>query len=952
MKIELKGIRRNTPGVISEDGELEELVNLRYKDGAFRPIPNRSIVLPELNYTDIYIHSNSGYKHYLGVRADKLYYFAKDIASEAKKHTEIEICDLSGEVTFTQMGNVINILDSQGIKYAIWYNDGYKLIDSNFDGLQTTEELIGKVDLKVDLNIITRKYISSVSYPTGRTADELKLKTDGYLGLYNKALAGLKEDGLLSGFFLACTAIELYDGSYIMHSNPILLGQAADAQTRYNVTIGTSALKYNSGRVVVSDPFRAKVCDSGKEYNSVYNDFKQYIDGSGGRNAIFGQARVSGTLSGADNTEILMPNLMGFGPDVNSKMSVYAHSNKLKFKLNTKLDTKYDSLIKSISVFISQEVGLTKDTAKYVGYATNTQELIYENYYGELKTDADIKKEIGELSTFYKVYEIPFDDLKEGSALSTGAWIDIDLKDKLSNLTSQEVLTYDNFSHHQLLPEVQFMYNSKLHLGDMKTFLSRGFPLGNFFTEQGVGQFPNESGVIGGIAYWIEVSIKTGSGLTKVVRYKDRAIGNVNVSDIASFVSYPDARATKMVIHIEYYAPHLGVDWVTKDFEFKLTAHTTQNFAYYVSNDLKSQSVILGIDPLQPAFTHPLEVQREQINSNVCRVSEINNPFIFPVENTYSIGNGEIKAFSTNTIELSVGQAGQFPLYIFTSDGIYALFIGGSEVNYASSRPISREVINNKNVKPVDNGVIFTTDKGVMIISGSQVQDLSEVLRGDFLDISNQTTFQKTKSGLTMLQEVVANDKLVQLSTAITTENVLEFIKNAVVGYKYIDKEIWFTNPDKDYSYIFSKGLWTKITQTGTRFINDYPRQLILNGSNLVDIAGETTGDVQTMFITRPLKMGDGFKQMITAVVRGDFKTNVALQHHAGIYIFGSYDGKRWNFLGGHEAKGELKDLGAKVERTDCKYFRIAFVGNISTDSTINYIEIEGKESLLNKKIR
>ena len=127
---------------------------------------------------------------------------------------------------------------------------------------------------------------------------------------------------------------------------------------------------------------------------------------------------------------------------------------------------------------------------------------------------------------------------------------------------------------------------------------------------------------------------------------------------------------------------------------------------------------------------------------------------------------------------------------------------------------------------------------------------------------------------------------------------------------------------------------------------------MILNGSDLVDISGEITGDVQTMFITRPLKMGDGFKQMITAVVRGDFKTNSTLQHHAGIYIFGSYDGKRWNFLGGHEAKGELKDLGAKVERTDCKYFRIAFVWNISTDSTINYIEIEGKESLLNKKIR
>lgn len=934
MKIELKGIKRNTPGVISEDGELEELVNLRYKDGAFRPIPNRSVILPELNYTDIYIHSNSGYKHYLGVREDKLYYFAKDIASEATKHTEIEICNISGEVTFTQMGNVINILDSQGIKYAVWYDDGYKLIDSNFDGEQNSEELLGKVDLKVDVNPEGRAY-------TGPFSLDDKIQRESFLSTYTRSNAIEKQDGRLNGIVLACSAIELYDGSYILHSNPILLGCAADDMTRYE-SLFVNGVKKN----YLTDKIAAFGISAGDL--SVKDEYYTTTQS---------ETIVVGDVNPSTPQKIpYLPNLVMRFPVPNYSepypTRVYRSCNDLKYKVNSKLSPTLEPLIKSISVFITTQIDMYKeelevntfDKQKLLGDST-----YYKFHYLKLKTNSELKKEIGELSTFYKIHEIPFEQLVEGSPAID--WTVVDLKDKLLKLTSQEVLTYDNFSHHQLLPEVQFMYNSKLHLGDMKTFLSRGFPLGNFFTEQGVGQFPNERGIIGGLAYWIEVSIKTGSGLTKVVRYKNRAIGNVNVSDIASFVSYPDARATKMVIHIEY-APHLGVDGVTKDFEFKLTAHTTQNFAYYVSNDLKAQSGTLGIDPLQPAFTHPLEVQREQINSNVCRVSEINNPFVFPVENTYSIGNGEIKAFSTNTIELSVGQAGQFPLYIFTSDGIYALFIGGAEVNYASSRPISREVINNKNVKPVDNGVIFTTDKGVMIISGSQVQDLSEALRGDFLDISNQTTFQKTKSGLTMLQEVVANDKLVQLSTAITTENVLEFIKNAVVGYKYIDKEIWFTNPDKDYSYIFSKGLWTKITQTGTRFINDYPRQLILNGSNLVDIAGETTGYVQTMFITRPLKMGDGFKQMITAVVRGDFKTNATLQHHAGIYIFGSYDGKRWNFLGGHEAKGELKDLGAKVERTDCKYFRIAFVGNISTDSTINYIEIEGKESLLNKKIR
>lgn len=947
MKIELKGIKRNTPGVISEDGELEELVNLRYKDGAFRPIPNRSIVLAELNYTDIYIHSNSGYKHYLGVRAGKLYYFAKDIASVATKHTEIEICDLSGEVTFTQMGNVINILDSHGIKYAIWYDDGYKLIDSNFDGLQTAEELIGKVDLRVTgiLNSVNgerdvRFYYSDSSF---NVVSGVFLNAEG---LWDKAVATEKKDGRLVDFFLACTAIELYDGSYIMHSNPVLCGQSWDQYTRYEgMTLPgiSTPFNYNS----TNKPTFFMDYTTGVVGNS---SDKYYSKGAN----VFPVGYATSITNLTNLKEYPNLSVLWRYNEGDPARPLYApiSANKLQFKINTPIPSEYLPLIKSISVFMTDPVSMydfTKLDNTYQWAKIGADGLF--STYPKIRTNEEISKDLKSSSVFYKVHEIPFEDIASNSSapLQFETWIDIDLTEKLENLRSQEVLNYDNFSHHQLLPEVQFMYNSKLHLGDMKTFLSRGFPLGNFFTQTGVGQFVGSDYALAKIGYWIEVSIKTSNGLTKVVRYKERTLDNVKFYDISSFVAYPDARATKMVIHLEMCF-NSEIQWYTKEYEFKLTAHTTQNYAYYISDDLKPQwkAPTFALS----TFTHPAEVQREQVNSNVCRVSEINNPFIFPVENTYSIGNGEIKAFSTNTIELSVGQAGQFPLYIFTSDGIYALFIGGSEVNYASSRPISREVINNKNVKPVDNGVIFTTDKGVMIISGSQVQDLSEALRGNFLDISNQTTFQKTKSGLTMLQEVVANDKLVQLITAITTENVLEFIKNAVVGYKYIDKEIWFTNPDKDYSYIFSKGLWTKITQTGTRFINDYPRQLILNGSDLVDISGENTGDVQTMFITRPLKMGDGFKQMITAVVRGDFKTNATLQHHAGIYIFGSYDGKRWNFLGGHEAKGELKDLGAKVERTDCKYFRIAFVGNISTDSTINYIEIEGKESLLNKKIR
>ena len=71
MKIPFRGIVKNTPAGLAQDGELEDVVNLRYKDGAWRPIPDRSAIFSALPYTNVYIHSNSGYTHYLGVKAPK-----------------------------------------------------------------------------------------------------------------------------------------------------------------------------------------------------------------------------------------------------------------------------------------------------------------------------------------------------------------------------------------------------------------------------------------------------------------------------------------------------------------------------------------------------------------------------------------------------------------------------------------------------------------------------------------------------------------------------------------------------------------------------------------------------------------------------------------------------------------------------------------------------------------
>ncbi len=39
-----------------------------------------------------------------------------------------------------------------------------------------------------------------------------------------------------------------------------------------------------------------------------------------------------------------------------------------------------------------------------------------------------------------------------------------------------------------------------------------------------------------------------------------------------------------------------------------------------------------------------------------------------------------------------------------------------------------------------------------------------------------------------------------------------------------------------------------------------------------------------------------------------------------------------------------LKDIGALIERTDCKFIRIAFVGDIGVESHFDFIELEEKK--------
>ena len=124
----------------------------------------------------------------------------------------------------------------------------------------------------------------------------------------------------------------------------------------------------------------------------------------------------------------------------------------------------------------------------------------------------------------------------------------------------------------------------------------------------------------------------------------------------------------------------------------------------------------------------PEESQREQLYKNGLKVSQVNNPFNFPDENTYLIGTGTIRNLSSNAMRISEGQFGQFPLYILTTENIYALNVG-QEVLYTTQSPVSNESPTSDVICQTPFGVIFIGKKRLICHKRSTGRAFDAILR-------------------------------------------------------------------------------------------------------------------------------------------------------------------------------------------------------------------------------
>ncbi len=554
---------------------------------------------------------------------------------------------------------------------------------------------------------------------------------------------------------------------------------------------------------------------------------------------------------------------------------------------------------------------LNRSFTFYGKYFNKSGTITYVPYERSNKEITDMLFD-AEKAIFYKIFEEDTDRVK-----ASNGWIDLTPKDTFDweHLQLLDQLNLDAINRSSFVPQVSYTYNGRLHLANYYENKFNGWPIHSFFDyrtakecqwesdmvytcfddlkndqQSMMGYFDALFGRFGWMniksesdlyEYQISVVTEDKEGQYRTLRYTGFTYSN-NLYRGLNMLSYPDKRAKQMHITLFHYDGQNVAVW---DDYFTLKEHPYWNMAYYLAPDLKPISLrfqnVSYYEGELPRDNDGYITKYNTLNSvdtktrypNYIKTSEVNNPLYFPDANTYQVGNVEILALSSNTTDLSTGQVGDAPLYVFAQDGIYGLFVDSSGVmTYSNSRPLARDILNNPfSVTPTDFGVVFTTDRGLMMIAGSQVIEIGQSAEGKYLDFTNANSFDN----LPVAASAIDHERLVQLNDYKTDCEFKEYLKGAIIGYNFNEYELWVTNPNKDYTYIFAlnQKQWFKRSISCTQYINNYPHLYILDsGKRVSDIDRETTSGNHCFFLTRPIKFdSQSFKQSYRSVVRGLF---------------------------------------------------------------------------------
>lgn len=868
-----KGLTTSPSNLLSDDTDLVESVNMLFRAGEMHPIQAPVKIGAFVGEELCFIHKINNKVYYFTSDGQHLYIYDSKSANKDGVFTKPLFTKEAAQLgTIQAVGSTIILILDGCIEYLRYENGKYLDLgelpkpsvsfcletaksyksderyvppslsdyiksfkcearyssDRNLSGIEVVEPgTLHTTYKKIESNnqpVDTSKTLTYIGY------DVIQFKqnefNDAVQGNFAHRIADVKKNRAFAFPFFVRFALRLYDGTYARISNPVLC---------------CPSIHYNGALL----PYDFH------DHSYDYSDFCTTSNTSGWFDPLLSEAALYFKCS--------IPNIDKW-KDIIKDFVVFATDEVLPFAIDGGWEfcTPYSLMTDFVALdFIKDKYFCSKKAWTYKSYEANVgddqeQPILTTRTNGPLtsvivakkrKSEEEIKKELLKKSVFYKLFELKATSpLLDGNTYYSSQ--ELIEEGVVETLTEQQQLGVDDYYGWTTFdPESIYTYNSRVNLINVRRIPFSGF-------SQFVAFKPEYSSAQ---SFDFYTRIQS-SSMEACVKSTVRTIPEA----LRMWFSYPDPNAKEVII----------VNNKSNVLSLSLQLHPRLNAAYFMGNwppSSKPEFTAGG----KPTLSYSSELLTSQIFTSV-----VNNPFVFQASGDNTVGTGSILGIAANTEPISQGQFGQYPLLVFTTEGIYGMSVN-SEGLYSASYPMSREVCNNSaSITPTGSLVFFTSAKGLMAVSGGNVSCVSTQLQGR----NPSPQFLTLGDG-----------------------NFIKFLSGSFLAYDYRGSLLHILNPKQKYEYVYSipDGTFAKaeLSDRVLTTANAYPDSLIqlVNGTVLSlnskpDINDDTTLYNGT-FTTRPLKLGSSLQLKTIHQILHLFDTangKIALR------IYGSNDCRNW----------------------------------------------------------
>lgn len=817
-RIQLRGISRTPSDRMTEDGGCAESLNVSLDHSELAPsfIPEdvtKELGLPDdLQAEKVFVHKAANYEHYVAQFENKVIAYA-----DGKSHLLATLSFGESVNDINAVGNIVIIATSESVYYVLWKATEYVYIGNQLPVPAIQIEVVGNND-----ETFFGKDGGGVRIPgadgsiPGMTAIASFEK-----GAWEEAARGVAENEDVNAAFQEMTsnfwasvqqlknkigkwghfscprlvryAIKLYDGSYVYHSAPILIGA------------GEKEWLTAASGPVMPDGTRLRLTYS---INLFYRAIAKL---------------VSWEVEG------------------------------------------WEDIIEGVDIFISTDIAFPNINESFATCDNGGGKVYFKGYDEAFEKT---KEEVLSKVLFYKIESIAVRDLD-----SLKAGIDLhrqDFVEQAEDLVVQERLTPDYMTSHKVIPRTMELYNNSLLVNAAKIEMPNPYPLlnGLFCNSRLDAVYDNFQEPK---TYQMKFRMRRNNGEEYSIMARNPQGGFDLVTPLISngapsalekhwyarpmaWISYPDVNCYQVDLFTG------GGDVV----QIPMSQHPGLSVSY----------AFVGLDefiedgPTAADVEYDFSEKKTYEVTNQVMMSEMNNPFVFPAGRRNTL-QSSILGVAIATSALSQGQFGQFPLYVFTEDGIWAMETA-ADGSFVTSKPLSRDVcVNPDSITSIDNAVIFVTDKGVMLLQGSQVVNISPNMNGRHYTIEEtakvilEKTIEDTiakigKTPVDQMAQVIQNEvsqSISQQETRASIERVAQsiiaeeeffkdllpilsdsthfmaFVREATIAYDYPGQRLVFIKKDEKYQYVYKLDTqtWHK-TAYGIDLlapINSYPECMV-----------------------------------------------------------------------------------------------------------------------------